>query len=1030
MLERIVVWSIRFRGVVVAVALVLLGYGIYVTAHARLDVFPEFAPPQVNIQTETPGLAPEETEALVTRPIENAVNGVSGLQSLRSQSIQGLSVVIAIFAPGTDIMRARQLVGERLQEVAGRLPRDVATPTMAPLTSATSTMLVLGLTSTRRSLVELRTFADWTLRPQLLAVPGVAKVVIFGGEVRQLQIQVRPERLQAYGLAIGDVLAAGRQATAVRGAGFVDTGPQRITLRTEGQSLTAAELGQVVITHQNGLSVRLKDVARVVDGPEPKQGDAAIMGRPGVMLAVSSQFGGNTIQVTRSVERVLSQLAPAISSEEMELQPALFRPADFVRTATSNVEWSLLLGGALVAVVLFVFLVDLRTAFISFTSIPLSLLAAVIVLDRMGASLNTLTLGGLAIAIGIVVDDAIIDVENVWRRLRENAAPHRARPHFDVIRDAVLEVRSPVVYATVIVAVIFLPILTLPGVEGRLFGPLAVTAILAILASLGVALTVTPALCFLLLADLTPRGEPRYITWLKHGHRRVLEALGRHPAGVIGAVGALCVTAVAMLPLFGGSFLPELREGHFIVHMAATPGTSIEESMRLGNRVTGALLTLPRVHSVAQRAGRAEQADDTNGPYYSEFDVDLKTMGGEEIEAAEADIRRTLAQFPGVSFAVKPFLTERIEETISGSTAQVVVKVFGEDLDLIESKAQEVARVLSETRGAAEVQVQSPPGLPEMVVRLRPDRLTQFGFRPVDVLDAIQTTYQGATVAQTYEGNRVFDVVVVLDPMARRNPESIGAVVLKNADGLRLPLGELAEVEPSTGRYAVFHDGTRRVQLVTGDVVGRDVVSFVAEAQRKIHAEMTAPAGVSLVFTGAAEARTQAQRQLLLHAAMAAVGSVLLLAVVLRRLRNLLLVLANLPFALVGAVLAVFATGGWLSIGSLVGFVTLFGITTRNSILLISHYEHLVAVEGVEWGLEATLRGAGERFVPILMTALVTALGLLPLAIGSGAPGREIEGPMAIVILGGLATSTALNLLVLPTFALRYGRFAAQADVP
>jgi len=1028
MLRRLVEFSLEFRGVILTLACTLVAYGIFTTAHAKLDVFPEFAPPQVVVLTEAPGLSPEEVEALVTTPVERVVNGVGELQTIRSQSIQGLSVITAIFRTGTEILRARQLVGERLSEVAARLPQGVAPPTMAPLTSATSTTLIIGLTSEQRSAMELRTFADWTLRPRLLGVPGVAKVMVFGGDVRQLQIQVRPDRLLAYGLAIDEVLQAARSATGVRGAGFVDTGPQRVVLRTQGQALTPIQLGLVVVGHHNGLSVRLQDVARVVEAPAPKIGDVSIGGRPGIMVVVSSQYGANTMEVTRAVEGALAELALGITAAGIVLHPALFRPANFITTAIDNVRSSLLVGAVLVGVVLFLFLLDLRTAFISFTAIPLSLLAAVIVLGRFGASLNTLTLGGLAIAIGIVVDDAIIDVENVWRRLRASREQQSPPPPFHVVRDAVLEVRSPVVYATFVVVVIFFPVLTLSGVEGRLFAPLAGAAILAILASLVVALTVTPALCLVLLARTRQRAEPRYIRFLKNYHRRWLEAFSRRPGVVIGTATALFVAAVATLPLFGSAFLPEFREGHFIIHMVAVPGTSLEGSLRLGSHVTAALLQDPDVRSVAQRAGRAEQGDDTPGPHSSEFEVDLKPLSGDAAEKAEGRIRRRLVEFAGVSFAIKTFLTERIEETVAGATAQVVIKIFGDDLDVLDQKAREVASVLSRVAGASEVQVQSPAGVPEVMVQLRPDRLTQFGFRPVEVLEAIQTAYQGSVAAQTFEGNRVFDVAVILDAAARRDPERVRALVLRRPDGGRLPLAELANVYSTTGRYAVLHDGARRLQIVTSNVVGGDVGAFVSQARQSIGKRVAFPPGVYAVFAGAAQAQAEARRQLLLHSAIAGVGIVLLLVVVLRRGRHLLLVLANVPFALVGGVVAVFATGGLLSLGSLVGFVTLFGITIRNSILLVSHYEHLVTVEGLRWGLETALRGAEERFVPILMTALVTALGLLPLALGSGEAGREIEGPMAIVILGGLLTSTLLNLLVLPTLALRFGRFQREPE--
>ena len=1027
MLKRLVEFSLTFRGVVMALACTAVGYGIYATLHAKYDVYPEFAPPQVVIQTEAPGLSPEEVEALVTRPVEAVLNGVPELRTIRSQSVQGLSVITLMFQERTDVFRARQMAGERLSEVAGQLPQGVKPPIMAPLTSAASMILAVGLTSDKRSLMELRTFADWTLRPRLLGVPGVAKVVVFGGEVRQLQVQVLPERLAAYGTSINEVLAAARASTGVRGAGFVETPAQRIVLQTQGQALTPAELGEVMLAHQGGRSVRLKDVARVADAPEPKIGDAGINGRAGVILVVSSQYGANTLEVTDALERALDELKPAIRAEQMVLHPRLFRPANFIRRAIGNINESLLLGGALVAVVLFLFLFNVRTAFISLTAIPLSLLMAVVGLSHLGISLNTLTLGGLAIAIGEVVDDAIIDVENIFRRLRENRTRENPASAFQVILDASLEVRSAVVYATFVVALVFLPVFAMSGIQGRLFAPLAVAYVLAIMASLVLALTLTPAMAYQLLPAGTGRDtETRFVRGLKRAYHGVLVAVTGRPGALVAGVLVLCAAAAAAIPFFGGAFLPNLLEGHYIVHMSAVPGTSLAESLRLGGHVTHALLANPHVLSVAQQIGRAELADDTWGPHYSEIHVELKELPGNEAEGVENEIREAVKKFPGVYFAIRAFLAERIEETISGATAQVVIKIFGDDLDLLDRKAREVSKVVARIRGAADVQVESPPGAPRIVVRLRPDRLRQFGFRPVDVLEGVQTAYQGMTVAETYQVSRIFDVAVILDPSMRENPESIGSLMLHNGDGLRLPLRELADVYDTTGRFAILHDGTRRRQAVTCDVRGRDLTSFVAEASKAVQSNVAFPAGVYAAFTGSSRAREEARREILLYSVITSVVIVALLYIVFGNLRNLLLVLANLPFALVGGVLGVFLTGRWITVGSMVGFVTLFGITMRNSIMMISHFEHLVEKEGMTWGLDAALRGASERLVPVLMTAIVTALGLLPLAMGSGEPGREIEGPMAIVILGGLATSTVLNLLVLPALALRWGRFGPR----
>jgi CzcA family heavy metal efflux pump len=718
-----------------------------------------------------------------------------------------------------------------------------------------------------------------------------------------------------------------------------------------------------------------------------------------------------------------------LDQESIDMRPDLFRPANFITTAIHNIRSSLLLGAVLVIVVLFLFLFDLRTAAISCTAIPLSLLAAVAVMDRMGFTLNTLTLGGLAIAIGEVVDDAVIDVENILRRLRENAAKENPVSTFQVVLDASIEVRSAVVYATFAVALVFIPVLTLSGLAGRLFAPLGIAYILSILASLVVALTVTPALSMLIFGKRLPRREePPLVHWLKVRYVSMLERIERIPGLVIGFVAAVTVCGIVALPFFSTSFLPELHEGHYILHMQAVPGTSLDESLRSGREVSAALLKLPFVRTVAQRVGRAELSDDTWGPHYSEVEIDLKPMGGEEEEAAQGEIRKALTQFSGLSFSLMTFLTERIQETLSGYTASVVVNIYGPDLDQLDREAQQVTRVLGSVSGASEVQMQSPPGTPEISVALRTSELLHWGFDPVSVLNDVHTAYEGEKVADIYEGNRVFPVSVILPPGARNRVDSISALPVKNPEGVYIPLGRLASVYETSGRYVILHDGSRRVQTITLNVAGGNVDAFVQSARKQIAAKVALAPGNYIQFGGTAAAQAQSRRDLLVHSALAALGIVLLLSIVLTNWRNLLLVLANLPFALVGGVLAVFAGGGMLSLGAMVGFVTLFGITLRNSIMLISHYEHLVEVEGMEWGYPTAVRGASERLAPILMTALVTGLGLLPLAIGSSAPGQEIEGPLAIVILGGLITSTALNLLVLPTLALRYGRFEKQSD--
>jgi CzcA family heavy metal efflux pump len=776
-------------------------------------------------------------------------------------------------------------------------------------------------------------------------------------------------------------------------------------------------------------------VARVVEAAEPKFGDTVVMGRWGVLMTMSSQYGANTMDATKALEAALGEMKPVFEKQGIKLYDRLHRPATFIETALNNMKHSLALGGILVAVVLFLLLGNIRTACISITAIPLSLLTAVIVMEKCGITINTITLGGLAIALGEVVDDSIIDVENIFRRLRENRTLAQPRPIFQVVLAASLEVRRAVVFATFIVALVFLPVLTLSGLQGSFFAPLALSYILAIMASLLVALTVTPALAYVVFNKGVGKSEePHLQRWLKAGYRRVLGLIARWPRALIAVVVVVCAVALTRLPSGKGGFLPDFREGHLVLQVFAAPGTSLPAMLQMGTQISHDLLNNTNIATVEQQIGRAELGEDPWGPHRSEFHVELHPMPAEREEKMADDVRDILKKFPGItSFEVLTFLGDRIGETLTGESAPVVVNIFGEDLDMIDAKAKEVAAVLNTVTGHADVQVKAPPGAPRVAVRLRPDRLTQFGFRPVEVLEAIQTSYQGTVVAQTHRGNQVADVAVILDEKDRQDPEAIGSLLLRSPQGGLLPLRELAEIYPTTGRFSIMHEGGRRRQTVTSATTGRDVTSFVEEAKKQVAAKVTFPAGVYAAFTGAAEAKEKAQRELLLHSIIAAVGILLLLTVVFHNARNLLLVLANVPFALVGGVLAVWLTTvyggageGGLTIGSLVGFVTLFGITTRNSIMMISHFEHLVAEEGMTWGPEAVMRGASERLMPILMTATVTGLGLLPLALGSGEAGREIEGPMAIVILGGLVTSTALNLLVLPTLALRYGKFTGH----
>ncbi|HSI42894.1 MAG TPA: efflux RND transporter permease subunit [Methylotenera sp.] len=1037
MMSSLVRFSIRFNGIIIGLASLVVLYGLYSLTHSNLDVFPEFSPTQIIIQTESPGLSAELVETLVSQPIESSIAGTVGIESMRSQSIPGLSIVTVIFDEKTDIYRNRQVIAERLATLNNQLPQGI-TPNITPLTSSASTVLGVGLTSKTRSLTELRTMVDWTIVPHLLAIPGVADVNVFGGKVRQFQVQVDPEKMVRYGISLTQIEEAVKKSTGVRGNGFIENKNQRIVINTEGQSATPEKLAQATLIHKNGQTVRLGDIGKVVESSAPSISAAAINGETGVYLSVQGQLGANTHAVTREIESALQEIKPSLVAENVVLHEGLFRPDNFIEVAIRGVRTDILIGSVLVITVLFLFLFNVRTAFISATAIPLSLLSAIVVMSYLNIGLNIMVLGGLAIALGEVVDDAIIDTENIFRRLRENRALAQPLPIHQVVFNASMEVRSSVVYATIIVALVFMPLLTLGGVAGKLFAPLGFAYIAAILASLAVALTLTPALCYLLLGTAKLENvDPPLIRNIKQWYVSLLYRIERHYKAITLSSLLLIALGLGILPLFKSQFIPALHEGHYIMHMTAVPGTSEQESLRIGNKVSAVIRKIPGVKSVTQWVGRAPNGADTFGTHYSEFEIEIGTISAEEQRRILNSIRRELAGeiededhdgkiepgFVGVNFAINTFLTERIEETISGYAATTVINIYGNDLDALDRDAQIIAATLRSIKGASDVLVQSPAGTPQLVVRLRPEKLAAWGLQPTDVLDNIRLAYESVPITQVYEGSHVIGVSVVLNQEASDDVQEAGNLPLFNPEGKMIRLRDVADIVQENGRSKILHSGAKRIQTVTANVVDRDIDAFTKELKNKIDTEIHLSPGAFLEFTGAAEANAKSREALVLQSLIAGVAVFLMLYIAFGRLRNLLLTFANLPFALIGGVIAAIFTGGWISLGSLVGFVTLFGITLRNSIMMVSHYQHLIDEENCIWGLETCIRGASERLPSILMTALVTALGLLPLAAGSGQPGREIEGPMATIIVGGLVTSTILNLLILPTIMLHFGRF-------
>lgn len=1027
MLAALVRHSARRPGVVLALALLLLAFGAWRLSQAGLDIFPEFAGKRAIVQTEAPGLTPEQVETLVTRQVEKSLAGLPGLSSLRSESLQGLSVVVALFEENTDIYRDRQQIGERLAGLQGQLPPGIGPPLLTPLSSSSATVLTIGLSSPSHDEMELRTLADWTLAPRLMATPGVADVNVFGGQIKQLQIRLRPDALRRYGLSLDEVRQAAEAATGTRGAGFLENENQRIPLQLTGLPADTETLRQTVLLRKNGVNVTFGDIAEIAHGPRPPIGQAAIGGESAIVMMVIGQYGANTLNVSRRVESVLEEFREILGKRDIRLNPRLFRPADYIERSIRNLSGHLLAGGLLVVSVLYVFLFDARAAFIPALAIPLSLLSAIVTLLALDVNLNLMVLGGLAISLGEVVDDAIIDVENIFRRLRENRLAPMPKPVAQVVFSASMEVRGSVVYATFIVALSFVPLLTLGGVAGRLFSPLGQAYILAILASLLAALTVTPALCCLLLArrDAEAERSPA-LRRILPGYETLLRRAAAAPGKTLGISALILSALLTLAPKLGGEFLPRLREGHFIVHTVALPGTSLPESLRMGSQLAREFAKIDGVESVSQWAGRAERGADTYGPHYSEYEVRLEPMNGIGQQAALERLRAILGDFPGLDYEANTFLTERIDETISGYTAPVAINVYGADLDRLDAKAHEIAELMKSLEGAREVRLRSPPAAPMLQVRLLPERLASYGIRPLEAAEAAQTAYEGRIVGHYFERDRAIEVNLILAPEHRRRVESVAALPLRAAEGGPVELGRLADIRQIEARYNILHRNGQRVQTVTCNVAGRDLDSFLQELKRRVLGEIGFPADMHPEFAGASVEQAQARRELIAHALLTGAGILLLTYIAIGGLRNTFITLVNLPFSLAGGLLGALVAGTELSVGAMMGFIALFGVTMRNAIMLISHYRRLVEIEGHTWSLETVVRGARERLPSILMTATVTALAMAPIAFDSDNPGREIMGPMAAIVVGGLASSTLLNLLLLPTILWRYGKFAGS----
>jgi copper/silver efflux system protein len=1028
MLNKLIALSLRNRVVVLAVAALMLAGGAWTAWRMPVDVFPDLTAPTVTVLTEAHGMAPEEVEALVSFPIETAVNGATGVRRVRSSTAQGISVVWVEFDWGTEIFRARQIVAEKLQTVTAALPAGISAPVLAPVSSVMGEIMMIGLTGPQPP-TELRTVADWTIRRRLLAVPGVAQVIPIGGGVKQYQVLADPARMLAAGITLDEVVRAARGSNANASGGvYMDKG-QEYVIRGIGRVQTAGDVANTVVAVRGGIPVLLGQVADVQVGAAPRYGDGSVNAQPGVVLAVQKQPGANTLELTRRIERELAAMQPTLP-KGMAVHAELFRQADFIRVAVDNVVAALRDGAVLVVIVLFLFLWNFRATAISIVAIPLSLVVAIFGMKLLGITVNTMTLGGMAIAIGALVDDAIIDVENVFRRLKENhhLPASEQRPALRVVYEASKEIRASIVNATLIIIVVFLPLFFLGGVEGRLLRPLGFAYVVSILASLLVAVTVTPVLCAYLLPNakaVQTEHESRIVTWLKAHYARTLQRVLAHPKRVLGGAAAALLLALLALPLLGSAFLPAFNEGALTVSVVTVPGTSLEESNSIGRRVEQLLKANPAVVNTDRRQGRAELDEHAQGVNAAEIDVTLRDDMDKEVLFER--LRTEFSAIPGTSVTIGQPIGHRIDHMLSGTRANIAVKIFGPDLYELRRVGAQVRDVMQAVPGVADLQLEQQMDVPQLRIRADRTALARYGMSVGQLAEAIDVALNGEVVSQVLEQGRSVDLVVRFPDALRANAEAIASVPFDTPTGQRVPLSQLATISVDRGPNTVSRENVQRKIVVQANVAGRDLGSTVDDIRRAVGQQVQLPAGYFVEYGGQFEAQAEATRTLGMLSLVAIAAIFLLLYAEFRSARTATLVMANLPLALIGGVVAVLLTGRVVSIASLVGFVTLFGIATRNGILLVAHYRQLLA-EGASFH-EAIVRGSLERLSPILMTALTAGLALIPLAVGGGEPGNELQTPMAIVILGGLISATALNMIVLPALYWLFGeRYAVTAD--
>jgi len=1024
-MKRLVQWSIDHHWMVTVLSALLLAAGIWTARDMPVDVFPDLTAPTVTILTEGRGMAAEEMESLVTFPIESAINGAANVRRVRSATALGIAVVWVEFDWGTDIFLARQVVAEKLALVGGALPPQVERPVLAPVSSIMGEILFFAISSDTQDALELRTVADTVVRRRLLAIAGVSQVTPIGGAERQYQVIAHPVQLRASNISLTELLDAAKGASQNTSAGVYIEGPQEYVLQAIGRVRRPDEIGETVVAMRGGRSVLIRDVADIREGAAFKRGEGSRNGKPAVIVGVQKQPGANTLELTARLDRELDRLQQELPTG-ITIDRRIFRQADFIAVAVENVVNALRDGGILVVVVVLLFLANLRAATITLTAMPLSLAAAILVLRGFGATINTMTLGGMAIAIGALVDDAIIDVENVVRRLRENRAkpPNQQRPSADVVRDATLEIRPSIVFATIIIVLVFLPVFGLGGVEGRLLTPLAFAYIVSLLASLAVAIIVTPALSYAFLprARSIERGHDGWLArTLKSRFAKDLPRALDHPALVMTASVVLLAIATVAFTRVGTAFLPEFHEGSLTVQANTLPGTSLAKSDEIGRRVEQIMLAEPDVVATARRTGRAALDEHVQGVEAAEIDVGLREAGRPRAELLAA-LRRAFAALPGTNVTIGQPISHRIDHMLSGTRANIAVKVFGDDLGTLRRLGERVREAVSRVAGVVDLSLEQQMDVPVVRFVLNRTAIARYGLHPSDVAEAIETSVAGATVGRIFDRGTAFDLTVKFDPSSSGDFQQISDLPIDTPTAGQVPIRLLADVRREQGPNMILRENVQRRIVISCNVAGRDLGSVIDDVRSNVARSVPMPAGYRVEYGGQFESQQSASERLGLLFVAVAATLFMVLVLAFGRARDAIIIMANLPLALIGGVAGIYLGGGVLSVASMIGFITLFGIATRNGIMLVSHIQHLMLEEGVTDFRTAVERGAHERLVPILMTAMAAALALVPLALGGGKSGNEIQTPMAIVILCGLITSTLLNMIVVPTLYLRYGR--------